>query len=351
MAGNDEPFERRYETRAYTNQTVPNATTSGVMPGHQPDYLGAPSPPIIDDQRAVCGWSQELRNAGRRAGTTRPPATRLRRAVRSRACSTRRRRASSSCGCPMWGGSDRTESISRNSSKRRPRLQQSQQLPAGAKRTHRNDGNYHRIRELRGNALRHAGGGSVVQGRWRQQSFARWNRSRRWSYIGTGPLAPDSGLIMFDRVKTGRQIPHWQADTFIKGGNPVTPALWNEDLYFHESTKFTGTSRVMETVSSGFVMAQGRLGREGFLGRTGYLTGVRSEKTEMEGAGWVRARIASATALRLADPAGAARSDYANTHREITGSYTKSFPSVHLTHEVTSNLKARLSWSTNFGRP
>jgi len=35
----------------------------------------------------------------------------------------------------------------------------------------------------------------------------------------------------------------------------------------------------------------------------------------------------------------------------LYGDYTKSFPSAHLTHDLTPNLKARLSWSTSFGRP
>ncbi|MDO8631085.1 MAG: TonB-dependent receptor, partial [Phycisphaerales bacterium] len=52
-----------------------------------------------------------------------------------------------------------------------------------------------------------------------------------------------------------------------------------------------------------------------------------------------------------ADPVGSAQRDYANNRREISGRYTKSFPSVHLTHDLMTNLKARLSWSNSFGRP
>jgi TonB-dependent receptor len=104
-------------------------------------------------------------------------------------------------------------------------------------------------------------------------------------------------------------------------------------------------------VTAGYVMAQGRFGRDGFLGRTGYLTGVRTEKTETKSKGWVRARVPSTAAQQLADPVGAARRDYENNGRALSGSYTKSFPSIHLNHDVTSNLKARLSWSTSFGRP
>jgi TonB-dependent receptor len=48
---------------------------------------------------------------------------------------------------------------------------------------------------------------------------------------------------------------------------------------------------------------------------------------------------------------GSAQRDYAGTRRELEGSYTKSFPSVHVNHDITPNLKARLSWSTSFGRP
>jgi TonB-dependent receptor len=98
-------------------------------------------------------------------------------------------------------------------------------------------------------------------------------------------------------------------------------------------------------------MAQGKLGREGWLSRTGFLGGVRWEKTENEATGWVRARTLSTPAQQTADPVGSAQRDYANNRREVDGSYTKSFPSIHAFHDITENLKARLSWSTSFGRP
>ncbi|MBM3854794.1 MAG: TonB-dependent receptor, partial [Verrucomicrobia bacterium] len=43
--------------------------------------------------------------------------------------------------------------------------------------------------------------------------------------------------------------------------------------------------------------------------------------------------------------------DYANTLRAISGRYTKSFPSAHLTRDLTANFRGRVSWSTSFGRP
>jgi TonB-dependent receptor len=127
--------------------------------------------------------------------------------------------------------------------------------------------------------------------------------------------------------------------------------LWREDLYFRETSFFTGTRDVKETVTAGFAMAQGKFGHEGLLARTGFLGGVRVEETKNEAVGWVRARRLSTAAEQLADPASSAQRDYADNRRETTGRYTKSFPSIHLTHDVTSNLKTRLSWSTSFGRP
>ncbi|MDO8545388.1 MAG: TonB-dependent receptor [Opitutaceae bacterium] len=186
---------------------------------------------------------------------------------------------------------------------------------------------------------------------WREQTVAEGSMSRRWNYTGTTALPADPTLIMWDQRKTGRRLPQWEASHFIRAREVIDPTIWREDLYYREQVKYTGTRTVTETVSAGYAMAQGRLGRDGLLGRTGFLGGVRTEKTETESQGWVRARALSTAAQQAADPLGAVQRDYANNRREISGSYTKSFPSVHLNHDVNRNLKARLSWSTSFGRP
>ena len=178
----------------------------------------------------------------------------------------------------------------------------------------------------------------------RDQAADDRSATRRWSYLGTTALPADPSILTLDAHKTGLNLPRWEAAAFIRERQPITPALWREDLYFREQVHYTGTRGVSEFVTAGYVMAQGR------VGRTGFLTGVRTEKTKTAGWGWVRARVASNAADQLADPVGSARRDYAGTRRELTGAYTKSFPSAHLTHELTSTLKARLSWSTSFGR-
>jgi len=186
---------------------------------------------------------------------------------------------------------------------------------------------------------------------WREQSSSLRNDSRRWSYIGTTGLPADPNAVSYDQIKTGRVIPRFEMTMLMRDHGPVEPSAWREDLYYHEQLKYTGVRKATEAVTAGYVMANGRLGREGLLGRTGFLAGVREEKTETTGRGWVRARVASTAAQQVADPVGSAQRDYAANRRETSGSYTKAFPSAHLTHDVTSNLKTRLSWSTSFGRP
>ncbi|MGH7945075.1 MAG: TonB-dependent receptor [Opitutaceae bacterium] len=189
---------------------------------------------------------------------------------------------------------------------------------------------------------------------WRKQIWDAWGKdNHRYSYIGAGPLPSDPSLITYNRVKTGRAIPQWQSHMFMDERRPRDPALWREDRYYHEQQKFTATRGATEEIPAGYIMAQGRLGREGWLGRTGYLTGVRTEQTKTEGWGWVRVAGSqgSNAAQQLADPVGSAQRDYASTYREVEGKYTKSFPSAHVFHDITPNLKARLSYSTSFGRP
>jgi iron complex outermembrane recepter protein len=186
---------------------------------------------------------------------------------------------------------------------------------------------------------------------WREQHAGQRSASRRWTYLGTGPLPADPSLQMFEARKMGLPIPQWETSWFIHGREVVDPALWREDLYFRETTKYTGYTDITETVTAPYIMAQGKFARDGFLGRTGFLSGVRWEKTENEAKGWVRARVLSTPAQQTADPVGSAQRDYANNRRNTEGSYTKNFPSVHLSHDIRQNLKARLSWSTSFGRP
>ncbi len=186
---------------------------------------------------------------------------------------------------------------------------------------------------------------------WRETRVKLWGGdNHRWGYIGGGPLAPDTQFLSYDEQNTGRNFPRWQSHTFMKDGNPRDPTKWNEDRYYYESQKYSATRGVTETASAVYLMANGRLGREGFLGRTGYLGGVRLEQTETASWGWLRSRTLTTTAQQVADPVGSAAKDYAGNYLEQGGKYSKGFPSIHAFHDVTSNLKLRTSYSTSFGR-
>ena len=180
---------------------------------------------------------------------------------------------------------------------------------------------------------------------WRRHYASAESVARRWNYAGTAALPADPSIITFDSVKTGRRLPQWEPVQFFADRQPITPSLWREDLYFNEQNKYTANRAVTENVTAGYALASGR------VGRTGLIAGVRTERTATSSWGWVRARTGSTVAQQTADPVGSATRDYAGTQRNLSGSYTKSFPSAHLSHDLTSNLKARLSWSTSFGRP
>lgn len=180
---------------------------------------------------------------------------------------------------------------------------------------------------------------------WREQAADTWGKdNHRWSYVGGGPLAADPIYVSYNQAQTGRRMPQWLPQMYINDRRPRDLALWSEDRYWHETQKFTGTRGATETVSAAYAMAQARLGSTGFLG------GVRAENTETASWGWVRARTLSTPAQLTADPVGAAARDYATNYRVTDGNYAKWFPSVHAFHDIAPNLKARLSWSTSFGR-
>ncbi|MEN9635267.1 MAG: hypothetical protein RL077_3671 [Verrucomicrobiota bacterium] len=193
---------------------------------------------------------------------------------------------------------------------------------------------------------------------WRESTRDVWAKDRhRYQFVGSlryDPnlrLASDPSWNSYAKEKTGLNIPMFQSSMHTIDGWPAKPELWVEDNYFREQSKFTGTSKTKEEVTAYYLMANGRLGREGWRGRTGYLGGVRWENTKTTGMGWARARIASTAAQQLADPVGSAARDYASTDRVIEGHYSGAYPSMHAFHDITPNLKGRVSWSTSFGRP
>lgn len=169
-------------------------------------------------------------------------------------------------------------------------------------------------------------------------------RNRRWSYIGLNALNADPSILQWDTVKTGRKIPIVEAAEIIQQGQPTNPALWQEDKYFYEQNKLSASNKTNEVITSYYLMTQGRIGNNGFLG------GLRREVTETTAWARIRSRTLTTTAQQVADPVGSAAKDYATPY-ENNGKYAQNFPSIHLWRDVTPNIKARGSWTTSFGRP
>ena len=355
----NETFRRQYQTRAYTGSqtTVPNATTTGVVPGYT-DLITTVRPvaaAIIEQQTTGPG---NFYNRMRRLDLGAEQVFgRLQLDYNAVYTQTNINGGSGGRGGVLinrlTGAGwilDRTESdlfprFLRNGgpdftdpSNYRP-----------TQYTNTNLQNNNMRREVRGNAryeLPTSFPFSLKSGAsWRSQYADNQSVSRRWNYAGTAALPSDPSIISLDYIKTGRRMPYWENLQFFSDRQPLTPALWREDQYYFFQNNYTGNRGVTEWVTAGYGMAQARFGRTSLLG------GVRTERTETESWGYVRARSGSTAAQQTADPEGSANRDYAGTLRKLRGDYTKSFPSVHVAHDVTANVKARLSWSTSFGRP
>ena len=180
----------------------------------------------------------------------------------------------------------------------------------------------------------------------REQVSAVSNNDRRWNYAGPfpTPFKVDPTIVTQMSRENGFAPPMFETAALIRSYNIVDPTIWSEDNYFRESQKFINTRDLTETATAGYAMAQGKIGRLSFLG------GVRHERTEIDAFGYVRAHVLSTVAQQAADLAGSVKRDYADNGRKITGRYDQNSPSVHLSYDLTPNLKARTSWSTSFGR-
>ncbi len=204
------------------------------------------------------------------------------------------------------------------------------------------------IKELRGNVTYQLpfesftasikGGYSV-----RDHNDEHYRVNRRWSYIGKDAL-PTDAVLTWDKVKTGRNLPNWDANAFYYNGQLLNPSLWQEDLYYYYMNKLSASVRSHEVISSYYLMSQGK------IGRFGYLLGARRELTDTTGYLNVRSHVLTTTAQQTADPLGSALKDYNNPTKN-EGDYGETFPSIHTWYDLTANLKARGSWTTGMARP
>lgn len=120
------------------------------------------------------------------------------------------------------------------------------------------------------------------------------------------------------------------------------PALWRENEYYRASQRYIGSRGVEETVFAQYAMAELQANHLTALG------GVRFEQTQDDSFAYVQ--YATTSAAQVPDAVERARLDW-NHRLDRSGSYSRAFPSLHLTYRLRKDLVARASWSTSFGRP
>ncbi|MBL9199122.1 MAG: TonB-dependent receptor [Opitutaceae bacterium] len=164
---------------------------------------------------------------------------------------------------------------------------------------------------------------------------------RRW-YATVGTVLPVTGLMPvteFERANGGPRLPI--VDPAAISTTLGNSAMWTEDVNFTATSQYTNRRILEEGVDAAYVQASTRFGPLTLLG------GVRREWVTTDTFTYFRAR----TTAIAAEPDHFKRAalDYQRLSKD--GDYAKSFPSIHLAYDITSNLKARASWSTSYGRP
>lgn len=361
---NIEPERTFLRMRAFTSQTVGTTGTAGILPGFTDDFtqVRATANSIVDSTTQIQSYRHFLRSADLGVehdfGALKIDYNLV--YSRSKAYGTA---GNSDAGWVVHRINNVGWTVDSSTSTERPVFKQTEGpditnpanytvAPAANNGMFaRDQGALNGNREVRANLsyrLPVAGEHTVKTGAmWREQRRDRTLDDRRWAYTGTAKLPHDPSYIDSDPFN----LPFWNPrDNRHPTQGIYNPTVWSEDVYFHEMAKYTNTTALEETITAGYVMASGKLAPSGTLNRTGYLAGVRTERTENVARGFVRAPVLSTTAERTANPYGAGQRDY-NNPRTVKGDYTQSFPSVHLNHDFTDNIKARVSWSTGFGRP
>ncbi len=164
---------------------------------------------------------------------------------------------------------------------------------------------------------------------------------RRW-YQKVGTVLPASGLMPmseFEIQNGGRRLPI--VDPASISGTLGNTALWEEDVNFTATSQLTNRRILEEGVDAAYLQASTRIGRLTALG------GLRGEFVTTDTFTYFRAR--STLIANEPDHFKRAALDYARLAKD--GKYHKYFPSLHLAYDVTSNFKARASWSNSYGRP
>lgn len=178
----------------------------------------------------------------------------------------------------------------------------------------------------------------------------------------------------------GYASPVWLSEREVARRYASNPEQFLRATYNNVRDELRTNRMADEQVYAGYV--QGRVS----FGRLSLLTGVRTERTDLEGEGSLQsplrntitdpatgqqrqetvaeanqrilaetpaqrtARTAADAARRVADPVGTAIEEW-GPRNKVEGSYQNYFPSVHLRYAWNRDLIFRASWATGIGRP
>lgn len=166
------------------------------------------------------------------------------------------------------------------------------------------------------------------------------NNVRRWYGVVGSVLNTDLMPISTFEQNNGGRVPAFKPSAV--SSTLSNTALWYEDVNFNATSPYTSRRLMEEGVDSAYIQASIKP-----LPKLTILGGVRHEWVDMETFTYFRAR--STPIAVEPDHYKRAAMDFAKQVTE--GDYSNSFPSVHAAYDITSNLKARASWSTSYGRP
>lgn len=173
---------------------------------------------------------------------------------------------------------------------------------------------------------------------YREQDRESWINYREFNRVGPDRIAnnADDNLGAF-LDKTGKwgdanqgyRGPPWANPFEVVPDVFKNPQHWSENLGYRATQRALGARSVVETVTSGYVMGNVR------IGALNLLAGLRVERTETEAEG----------PLSTGTPA------VVTGRRKNSGEYQNVFPGVHLRYSPTRSFVARTSYSTSIGRP
>ena len=161
----------------------------------------------------------------------------------------------------------------------------------------------------------------------------------------------------------------WASPTKAHAAWQRQPNLFTQTLAQQvaaETFRLSRSEEISETVTAAYLQAEARL----FGGRTRVLTGVRFERTAVKGLGPLSMPAAvyqrdaggnfvrdSRGALVRRPEAGAAgsleqlRLTLLERGAKAGASYAGYYPGLHVTHQITGDLQARLAYARTYGRP